>query len=83
MIGKIFSTVGIVFVASLLLVGCDEAAEEASKSGSTKQESASVDEGRAGSSMKAESELTEDEKKKQVKEELKALGTALGVPPDW
>jgi hypothetical protein len=64
MIGKLFSTVGIVFVASLLLVGCDEAAEEASKSGSTKQESASVDEGRAGSSMKAESELTEDEKKK-------------------
>ena len=64
MIGKIFSTVGIVFVASLLLVGCDEAAEEASKSESTKQESTSEDKGSAGSSMKAEADLTEDEKKK-------------------
>jgi hypothetical protein len=32
MISKILSTIGIVFVASLLLVGCDEAADEAKKS---------------------------------------------------
>ena len=64
MLSKVFSTIGIVFVASLLLVGCDEAAEEASKSESTKQESASEDKGSAGSSMKAEADLTEDEKKK-------------------
>tara|TARA_Y100001960_G_scaffold329301_1_gene420270 strand:- start:734 stop:1120 length:387 start_codon:yes stop_codon:yes gene_type:complete len=63
MISKVFSTIGIVFVASLLLVGCDEAAEEASESGSAKQE-VSEEKGHAGSSMKAESELTEDEKKK-------------------
>jgi len=32
MIRKILSTIGIAFVASLLLVGCDEAADEAKKS---------------------------------------------------
>jgi len=63
MISKFFSTIGIIFVASLLLVGCDEAAEEASKSEPAKQEAAE-EEVKMGSSLKAEEDLTEDEKKK-------------------
>ena len=68
MISKVLSTIGIVFVASLLLVGCDEAAEEAKTSDPATKSAASgsstTEEVKMGGSMKAESEMTEDEKKK-------------------
>ncbi len=71
MISKVLSTIGIAFVASLLLVGCDEAAQEASKPEPAKQEEKSAASGsssqqpvKMGGSMKDESELTEEEKKR-------------------
>ena len=73
MISKILSTIGIAFVASLLLVGCDEAADEAKKSdpatesaasGSSKEASESPkQEVKMGGSLKDESEMSEAEKK--------------------
>ncbi len=70
MISKVLSTVGIAFVASLLLVGCDEAAQEASKPEPAKQEEKSAASGSSsqqpvemGSSLKDETQLTEEEKK--------------------
>ncbi len=70
MISKVLSTIGVAFVASLLLVGCDEAVEEASTSEPAKQEEKSAASGSSqqksaemGGSMKDESEMTEEERK--------------------
>ncbi len=70
MISKVLSTIGIAFVASLLLVGCDEAAQEASKPEPAKQEEKSAAAGSSsqqpvemGGSLKDEAQLSEEEKK--------------------
>ena len=66
MISKILSTIGIAFVASLLLVGCDEAAEEAKVSEPATKSAASgssQDEVKMGGSLKDKSEMTEAERK--------------------
>ena len=70
MISKVLSTIGIDFVASLLLVGCDEAAQEASKPEPAKQEEKSAAAGsssqqpvKMGGSLKDEAQLSEEEKK--------------------
>ena len=57
MISKILSTIGIAFVASLLLVGCDEAADEAKKS-----EPAATKSAASGSSKEASGSSQEDVK---------------------
>ena len=66
MISKILSTIGIAFVASLLLVGCDEAADEAKKSEPAATKSAasgsSQEEVKMGGTLD-ESGMTEAEKK--------------------
>ena len=67
MISKVLSTIGIAFVASLLLVGCDEAAEEAKVSDPATKSAASgasKSEAKMGGSLKDKSEMTEAEKKK-------------------
>ena len=55
MISKVLSTIGIAFVASLLLVGCDEAAEEAKVSDPATKSAASgasKSEAKMGGSLK-------------------------------
>lgn len=82
MFSKALSTIGITFVASLLLLGCDEAAEEASKPEPMKQEqeastsseakdAASGSEGTIGT--KALSAMTEAEKAALTPDERKRL----------
>ena len=69
MISKVLSPIGIAFIASLLLVACEEAAEEASKSEPVKQEAtassgtSAEEEATMGGSMKDESQMTEEERK--------------------
>ena len=66
MISKVLSTIGIAFVASLLLVGCDEAADEAKTSDPATKSAASgsstKDEAKMGGSLKDKSEMTEAER---------------------
>ena len=69
MVSTVLSTIGMAVVASVLLAGCDEATEETSKTDPARQEapkSASSGSSPAvmGGSMKAESEMTEEERKK-------------------
>ena len=69
MVSMVLSTIGIAVVASMLLVGCDEATEETSKTDPAQQEtSKSASSGSSaedmGGSMKDESEMTEEERKK-------------------
>ena len=77
MISKILSTIGIAFVASLILIGCDEAADEAKKpepaatkstaSGSSKEEikmGASLDKSKMTEAERKKVELVEQMHKK-------------------